>query len=331
VPEKTTKADIAVENSLSIISPQISFYDSICQQSFPFRDSFMLYIAKNPTSSQLFQKMIQTCKYFFHKNPILVISCPITFNYNCQDYVDNQWYIWLNENNIILKNITSKIWVTDEADIKGNNYDEHNFDDHNFDFLVIPKIYQCDIKELTILEQNISLNNIIFLASNFKTIFLSYTTITNDNQIVALEKFMQNLPKLINFEYYLNDVPSNLVISSETFPELLKIPHFPNLNKFHLYHVSETIGIENLYAYIRGNKKTNIRIDFDHISEEFKDHLQEIVTEILLTEYRDYIVPMILFPGMNEESKINLFKIWIDDNYKKEMELYSTSSTAAST
>uniref|UniRef100_A0A914PV68 Uncharacterized protein n=1 Tax=Panagrolaimus davidi TaxID=227884 RepID=A0A914PV68_9BILA len=59
-----------------IIAPikQLYFHGPYIRQNWPFRDSLINYITKNPSNAKAWQKLIQPCKYFFAKNSIFVID-----------------------------------------------------------------------------------------------------------------------------------------------------------------------------------------------------------------------------------------------------------------
>ena len=48
-------------------------FKKLIPQRFSIPSSFIYYMAKNPTSLPVYQKLIQSCKYFFAKNPIIVV------------------------------------------------------------------------------------------------------------------------------------------------------------------------------------------------------------------------------------------------------------------
>uniref|UniRef100_A0A914PTV5 Uncharacterized protein n=1 Tax=Panagrolaimus davidi TaxID=227884 RepID=A0A914PTV5_9BILA len=53
---------------------QLHFHGPFNRQNWPFRDSLINYITKNPSNAKAWKKLIQSCKYFFAKNPIYVID-----------------------------------------------------------------------------------------------------------------------------------------------------------------------------------------------------------------------------------------------------------------
>uniref|UniRef100_A0A914PF00 Ribosomal protein S2 n=1 Tax=Panagrolaimus davidi TaxID=227884 RepID=A0A914PF00_9BILA len=52
----------------------VEFFSTYRNQNFSLPNSIIYYIARNPKSSKSYQKWIKVCKYFFAKNPILIIN-----------------------------------------------------------------------------------------------------------------------------------------------------------------------------------------------------------------------------------------------------------------
>uniref|UniRef100_A0A914Q4Q2 Uncharacterized protein n=1 Tax=Panagrolaimus davidi TaxID=227884 RepID=A0A914Q4Q2_9BILA len=86
------------------------------RQCFDFPKFIMDYILKNPKSWKLWKKFIQTCKWFFDKNPIVVISCLHLDNFNningfstCSTQQCNN----VHDRPIKLINAPFKLWITE--------------------------------------------------------------------------------------------------------------------------------------------------------------------------------------------------------------------------
>uniref|UniRef100_A0AC34FT66 Uncharacterized protein n=1 Tax=Panagrolaimus sp. ES5 TaxID=591445 RepID=A0AC34FT66_9BILA len=159
--------------------------------------------------------------------------------------------------------------------------------------LIVPKIYQSNVKELTLREQIISFNDLIFLASKCKTIHFwrGANVVDKEGCVVPLEKIVEVLPKLTFIFYALRDPKS---ISKKTVKELLQLPHFTNLINLVLLEIPETFDIDTFYDFIKTNMKTRICLNFsDQVSEEHKNRVQAIKDEIDQTENRNYVNPFI--------------------------------------
>uniref|UniRef100_A0AC34FWQ4 Uncharacterized protein n=1 Tax=Panagrolaimus sp. ES5 TaxID=591445 RepID=A0AC34FWQ4_9BILA len=65
---------LKADNSMNSVSSQKFYFTgpySLQEWSLP--DSFMYYIAMNPKSAEVYQKLVKSCKFFYIKNPILVV------------------------------------------------------------------------------------------------------------------------------------------------------------------------------------------------------------------------------------------------------------------
>uniref|UniRef100_A0A914P6W2 Uncharacterized protein n=1 Tax=Panagrolaimus davidi TaxID=227884 RepID=A0A914P6W2_9BILA len=292
----TTRKRKAEENKLIEVpsKKKTRFYDSYYRQNWSLRDSLIHYITQNPSSAKVYQKIIQSCKYFFFKNPILIVSD-------------------------LSLDITCKIWITNEINIIDEIGEEI---DHNFLASLIPKIYQSDVKTFNLCDQNLFFDELIFLASNAETIrfdggsertFEDPTSIIKnaDGSFSPLEKIFAALPKVKKFYY---TPPSDDFITTNTVKELLKISHFSNLDYFRMVFIPVSFDIETFYDYIKGNKKTRIYLLFSpDISEAYKTRLQTIVNEILQTQTRDFKVPYISFDGSVIEDDELLWDLFLEN------------------
>uniref|UniRef100_A0AC35GW88 DUF38 domain-containing protein n=1 Tax=Panagrolaimus sp. PS1159 TaxID=55785 RepID=A0AC35GW88_9BILA len=189
-----------------------------CQnQNWSLPNPIIYYIAKNPSTSKVYQKLIQSCKYFFEKNPILVLEDLIYFD------TKNQWSTFHGTKLIDIKN-TSKFWITE--------FISTNFSDNeNIISSIIPKIYKCDAKILCLENQIFSYNDFAFLASNVEKIDFKEVSVMDENgSIVPFEKFFEALPKIEKFDYKCDTNLSN--ITPKTVKELLKLPNFLQIKTF---------------------------------------------------------------------------------------------------
>uniref|UniRef100_A0AC34G2D8 Uncharacterized protein n=1 Tax=Panagrolaimus sp. ES5 TaxID=591445 RepID=A0AC34G2D8_9BILA len=274
----------ANENSKMAISKRASFLATYRRdQDFSLPDSIMFYISQNPTSAKVYQKLIQSCKYFFVQNSVLVIS-------NCYLKYEYEWRLSFYEEFLDFKNLSSKIWITDELFV-----DDSLATVKDFNFSIVSKIYQSDFKKLNLKNQSISFDDFIFLASKCETVwFWENVTVFHDEDksVVPLEKIVELLPKLTHLVYW-----GLKMITTKTVKELIKLPNFANLTEFTLFTVPESFDIETFYDYIKTNKNTKIYLSFSYgISGEYKNRLRTIKDEIDQTENRDYIKPSLLIP-----------------------------------
>uniref|UniRef100_A0A914PEC7 Ribosomal protein S3 n=1 Tax=Panagrolaimus davidi TaxID=227884 RepID=A0A914PEC7_9BILA len=153
-------------------SKRIQFFKSfISRQNWSLPNSIIYYILKNPSTSKVYQKLIQSCKYFFIKNPILIINQKL--------YIAIKTYLPYPKE-IDFKNITSKLWIKNEINISSRNGDEGYRASS-----IVPKIFKCDAQRLILMKQIISFKELLFLASNVQKIILD-CTIKNKHTTISL-------------------------------------------------------------------------------------------------------------------------------------------------
>uniref|UniRef100_A0A914QF70 Uncharacterized protein n=1 Tax=Panagrolaimus davidi TaxID=227884 RepID=A0A914QF70_9BILA len=281
-------------NNLSMVFPNRTQFYSFCQlQNFSMPDSNIFYITKNPSTPKFYQKLIQSCKYFFIKNSIIIVP-KLRFSLEYKG-----WYTQgsrpsndrPNGRSVYLNELTSKIWITDSFSVCGGT------PDWSVVTSFMPQIYQCDATYIFIYGQIFSFNNLMVIASKCEMLYLSSVIKLNNDKIVpetnyfktavSLDALFKALPNVKTFTYFLPYNSLN-IITTKTAEELLKIPHFLSLDKFEIREIPEIFDIESFYSHIKENMKTKIYLVFsDQISDKYKPRLQTIVDKILETENRD--------------------------------------------
>uniref|UniRef100_A0AC34FJX5 Uncharacterized protein n=1 Tax=Panagrolaimus sp. ES5 TaxID=591445 RepID=A0AC34FJX5_9BILA len=291
------------------------FRASAYRQIFDLPESIVFYMAKNPPSSEIHRKMIQCCKYFFIKNPILHFHC-LHFD------GENGWKTCINENCLGPKNaeyqkidldmdkIQSKIWIDFDLSLFSSN--------PAFASSLIPKLYNGNVKSLQIYEQKISFNDLLFFSKEMKQIVLDGSTVVYQNgNEVPYEIILFFLPKLRNFivDRYSKNAASNVFYDfSNTVKELLRIPNFKNLTGIVFYGVTESFDVTAFYNYFKDMKDVRASLKYyGLLSEEYTEKLQSITDEILEGEYsKNYFPFYIVFNGQFRQNKLKLLynKYW---------------------
>uniref|UniRef100_A0A914QPT5 Uncharacterized protein n=1 Tax=Panagrolaimus davidi TaxID=227884 RepID=A0A914QPT5_9BILA len=263
------------------------FYSTYRRQDFAFQDSIMHYIAKNPKSVKLYQKLVKSCKHFFLKNPILILYKLCSTSAGWEARAEDDW------KRLDIYNISSKFWITEGF---------YGFTGKN-DLVssLIPKLYKCDAKMLHLFDQIITSDELLFLASNAEEIDFSEVVVKYaDGSVVPLEKVVEVLPKIKTIRYCCT--PTSPSVTGKTFKELMKIPHFMTLYSFKLWNVPEEFDLESYYIYMKNNERTKVKLEFGlPLSDGYKIRLNSIVDEIIATQNHDYFVPWIRFDGMDDE------------------------------
>uniref|UniRef100_A0A914PR26 Uncharacterized protein n=1 Tax=Panagrolaimus davidi TaxID=227884 RepID=A0A914PR26_9BILA len=245
-----------------------------------------------PSNAKAWQKLIQSCKYFFAKNQIFVIE-NLSFTRDYRIKLSSNGF----EKPFDIAKVPCKLWINEI------------FHFPYFISLIIPKIYRCDVKFLRFFHQTISFDAFLFLSSYVEIIELEFVTVENENgSIVPFEKLVEILPKIKEIKFY--DLTSS-IITTNTVKELLKIPHFSKINEIEIKGLTETFDIQSFFGYLKENKHTCFQLLFDSsISQPFKICLEKIIDEIIETEEHDYKPPYIYFFGLAYDKMNKMQKIF---------------------
>uniref|UniRef100_A0AC35GM45 Uncharacterized protein n=1 Tax=Panagrolaimus sp. PS1159 TaxID=55785 RepID=A0AC35GM45_9BILA len=183
------------------------------------------------------------CKYFFIKNPVIVID----LSYNDR----NEELETVLEKIQKCENLSYKFWVTgDKIETTSKIISS-----------IVPHLYKVDAKKIRVYEQTLSFNDFVCFSKNIQNLNLSYSNFKNENDSnIPLEKLVKALPKFKNLSVYSklkNENYSNIpleklvkalpklkklsvnqgfgryIITSEAMKELIKIEHFPQIGIIH--------------------------------------------------------------------------------------------------
>ena len=174
----------------------ITFFTCILakKQRFSIPESIVYYLTKNPISFQTWKKLIRTCKYFFSKNPLIVIGvCE-----NRPDLINTPLAISLNQSQVQthndVKTIQFKLWIT-------NYLTKINLHPARISTF-IQKVYRFDIKALILHDVTITFGEFCFLtASNVITILklFNVTVERDDGSMLELGKILKRVPLVRTF------------------------------------------------------------------------------------------------------------------------------------
>uniref|UniRef100_A0AC34FK57 Uncharacterized protein n=1 Tax=Panagrolaimus sp. ES5 TaxID=591445 RepID=A0AC34FK57_9BILA len=303
--------------SASKLSP-LYFQGPYRRQNFSLPDSVMYYMAMNPSSSKVYQKLIQSCKYFFSKNPIIVL--------HCLHFTDDGWKVCAKECKMDNENsydfgfdkLTKKLWITDVLNTGVDQKLKKATPPS-----IISKLYHCKVKHCLLFKQEITFDELSFLASSATVLALVHCVVTDSSgSIVQIENIFARFSKIKIFAATFNQDAST--ISINTVKNFLKNPAFSNLRGLYLYHVPDSFDIEGIYEYLKKTKKNFfLRLVFSSsISNAYLARLEAIVDDILETSTSfNYIHPYIRVPNFNTNKQIALFLLC-----KKDVHLWKTLS-----
>uniref|UniRef100_A0AC34G3Q4 Uncharacterized protein n=1 Tax=Panagrolaimus sp. ES5 TaxID=591445 RepID=A0AC34G3Q4_9BILA len=250
--------------------------------------------------------MIQSCKYFFIKNPIIHLHClwvdedadgewKTCIHRSCLRPILNREY---REIDLDLDQIHSKIWIDSSLIISSSN-------PSTFTSSIFSKLYNSDVKNFQLFNQSISFNQFLSIAQNVETCHFEKNTVKYENGAeVPCEVILANFPKLKDFIY--NHPTNTFYDYSTTAKELLQLPHFKNLELVVFPALSQSFDIDSFFSYIKKNDTTSFALGFvGDLSVEYKEKLQAITDEILNAELpRAYKPPYITFDGQLRENQL---------------------------
>uniref|UniRef100_A0A914RAR0 DUF38 domain-containing protein n=1 Tax=Panagrolaimus davidi TaxID=227884 RepID=A0A914RAR0_9BILA len=273
----------------------------IKRQNFSIPESIIYYIAKNPSTPKVYQKLIQSCKYFGQKNPILLLHCLKYSDYS------NSWFTCskigkksckeingkmcddLYEQKIDYEIIKSqKIWITNRFEVM-TPYHQEPFN--------IPKNIKPSEFLFHALSTKFSMEKFIQIGLSVKSCDLWDISVIKENQSTAsLIEIIQCFPLLEKFVCFGNRT------NSTTVKELLKLPQFLKLKSFQLGNITEEFDIETFYhTFLKKNKTMDVVLCFDYgISESYKQKVLKIINEILESNSNDFWSPYFGGPWNNE-------------------------------
>uniref|UniRef100_A0A914NZV9 Uncharacterized protein n=1 Tax=Panagrolaimus davidi TaxID=227884 RepID=A0A914NZV9_9BILA len=241
------------QGSMMVNCKRTKFMAKYQRQNFSMPDSIIFYAAKNPKTAKLYLKMVKTCKYFYFKNPIIIINRLHTFG--------GKWMV--KEKSLDLTKYNCKYWITDQIYASCKTILLPFF----------PKLYQCDAKNLLLHSQVVSFNDLSLLISSAEEIYLYDVVVKHaDGSDVPLEDIVAIAVKAKEISV------TKPTITSKTMKELLQISHFATLDHFSLCNLSEVFDIDGFYVYMKKNQHSKFYISFDPpISDAFKNRLETIV------------------------------------------------------
>uniref|UniRef100_A0A914Q7T8 Uncharacterized protein n=1 Tax=Panagrolaimus davidi TaxID=227884 RepID=A0A914Q7T8_9BILA len=249
------------------------------QQNWLLPESIIFYAAKNPSSAAVYFKLIQSCKYFFERNPILIVTkfdtCPDNVNcYICQnsykDCIENKRKCCIK---IDMKKLSSKLWITLDLCLQ--------YGTQNFTSLLCSKLYHSEIYCLGIRDKIIQFDDFKVLTTSANAVFSwKCSIIYSDGKIVMLDKILKCLPNLGNFLFKFGSDIS--MVNDTTMENIIKLQNLKNLKFFALEEIPEALAVEYLSALLNKLEDTHIFFDFnDNISEEYKNRLDALIDDVI--------------------------------------------------
>ena len=164
-------------------------------QRFKLPEIIVHYLAKNPTSSKLWKKLIQTCKYFYSKNPVVVVGDVCETG----DLAINFWDVSSDVSgrriNLDLQNCSFKFWITYSLSAKIRDTPDRISS-------LIQRVYRFDLETLNLWDVSITLDEFQCLISSNTLIKLKFVNVImkhSDGSLVDLVQILERIPRIQDF------------------------------------------------------------------------------------------------------------------------------------
>lgn len=154
--------------------------ESFYCQCFPFPADVIKFLLNNISSPDLYQKLIQTCKYFYSKKRVIVYKYGARYDVHI-----GEWIVYP-----FLESCNYQLWL------KNNLYCETYDLSQNVSQLLV-KVYKCHLNILHLKRQQLSYEEYLLLASSktVRNFSMTYITICHkDGSYVPFEKLMEQIP-----------------------------------------------------------------------------------------------------------------------------------------
>uniref|UniRef100_A0AC34FWC6 Uncharacterized protein n=1 Tax=Panagrolaimus sp. ES5 TaxID=591445 RepID=A0AC34FWC6_9BILA len=242
----------------------------------------MYYMAVNPSTPEAYNKLIQCCKYFFEKNPILVAA-----RMRDQTTICTKEYCEDDKKCCVIYDITktsSKLWLTHDLNLHG--YDGSL----NFIPLLRKKLFRYQIPNLIIFTKIVTIDDFKFVASFPDLIFIWASKIVDAaGNTVMLETLFENMYNVKYFSCYLYNESS--MISASTLSNIAKHKNFKQLLSFQMFYIAEVFSVDDLSALLNAQKTLKIFLDFRrNISEDYANQLDGLIDDVIESERNNVMI-----------------------------------------
>uniref|UniRef100_A0A914QA00 DUF38 domain-containing protein n=1 Tax=Panagrolaimus davidi TaxID=227884 RepID=A0A914QA00_9BILA len=284
------------------MSPTKKQRSSSQQHPFGLPEPILCYLKKN-SNPKLLLKLMQISKYFcFKEFPYMVVK-DLKYERTKWSYCKPKYNF--NYEVLDLSNLKKPLWITEEI----NCYTE----DVSLISTLLSKVIVCDITNLWLFNQIITLNEFKLLISsgNVTTFSFSLSHVEYENgKTVPIEEIMKLIPNVTEFRWSL-DTPMMSTFNSETVQNLIKVINPSILKTFHLLIIPETFDFNLFATFMDKNPLIDYELDFDmHIAREYSKMLQKYVDKKIETSSKKAFLFRIFFPLQSKESVKHLESLY---------------------
>uniref|UniRef100_A0A914PRA2 Uncharacterized protein n=1 Tax=Panagrolaimus davidi TaxID=227884 RepID=A0A914PRA2_9BILA len=164
------------------------FYNSIYAQIFSFRQTFIFYLLKN-ANHRILRKLFASCKYFFAK-----MQTPICYHLESSSLETIRNERLTLQSSSKPENFFKNTFLTGVIDIENLNPHKNNFMSS-----IIPFLYRCEAKHISLEKQTLTFNALKFLIQHGNVVDLRIDgcEIKDENdEYIALEDIIKYLPNV---------------------------------------------------------------------------------------------------------------------------------------
>uniref|UniRef100_A0A914QQC6 Uncharacterized protein n=1 Tax=Panagrolaimus davidi TaxID=227884 RepID=A0A914QQC6_9BILA len=180
-----------------------NFWRTKIIQDFSLPNPLINYIILNPTKySNSYQKLLESCKYFYGKKAFLMVQQMIHVN-STKWFFKHPWASKIKayanpkfgEDGFDVLKLNEKLWILKNLHIESN-------DSPNAASLLTPKIYRCDVKILELRTQKLSLNEFKIFCQNVEKCILRESFVTDEKGHIEIpfETVLESMPNLIKLD-----------------------------------------------------------------------------------------------------------------------------------
>uniref|UniRef100_A0AC34FBT1 Uncharacterized protein n=1 Tax=Panagrolaimus sp. ES5 TaxID=591445 RepID=A0AC34FBT1_9BILA len=222
------------------------FYTTFQLQNFSLRLNYIRYILEN-ANHLILRKLFKSCKYFFDRK-----QTPICYKFEASrkyqtPNVENLTLGFDDDKSMQLKNI----YITGVFKVQ---YFERNFVSE-----IIPHLYKCDAKYVSVHDQNFSFNELKFLVENGNVVTLSLDRckIKDENDdFIEVEEITAYLPNIEKLEL------SNIKVNANTSQALANQKFNGKIRHFRLENImGEPFDADEFLDYIVENRDDRLYFD----------------------------------------------------------------------
>uniref|UniRef100_A0A914QSZ2 Uncharacterized protein n=1 Tax=Panagrolaimus davidi TaxID=227884 RepID=A0A914QSZ2_9BILA len=244
----------AMDVSLAITNHRktpVFVYESSKRQYFAFPKFMMDYIRKNPNSWKLWKKLIQSCKWFFDKNPIVVISCLHYCRINGFSTCLTAQCTAVHDRRIKFTIAPFKLWITGLLEIVSTK--------SGAAAKCSNRVYKCE--SMFLMFQLLTVDEFEFLTHDLSHLELFGTRILDKSKkLVSFENILERLPQLESITY--NFMEDGRDVTPDTVKKIAKMEYGSKLHRIYLPDIPPTFDFDAFSNFMLENKQISFELEF---------------------------------------------------------------------